>query len=78
MPANIPDAPGTSSKLPNLKSQIVARNPIDSSVFARDLNTGQWTRLAPKGDVAPPLRVAHAQSAIESSQDLYIFGGRQG
>ena len=56
--------------------QVVARTPIDSRVFARNLRGGgAWAHLAAKG-VQPPARVAHAQCAV--GPDLYIFGGRQG
>mmetsp|Transcript_4030 Transcript_4030/g.7750 ORF Transcript_4030/g.7750 Transcript_4030/m.7750 type:complete len:348 (+) Transcript_4030:58-1101(+) len=56
--------------------EIIARTPVDSTLWSRNLSeASEWAPVEAKGD-APPHRVAHAQAVVGGF--LYIFGGRQG
>jgi len=52
------------------------RTPVDSLLHVFDLKSRSWTSKQGRGGVAPPARVAHAQSVCGSR--LWVFGGRQG
>ena len=75
------------STLVMLGGEKVARTPIEGSngqgmlVWTKDLSQpgSNWVVFEnTNGNVAPAPRVAHAQCLISGSNDLYIFGGRQG
>ena len=64
-----------------LGGETIARTPIDSDFFVRDLEEADaggsdWQRLhLADGAASPSPRVAHAQAALGDS--IWIFGGRQ-
>lgn len=60
-----------------LGGEVIARNPVDSTVWARELKEGSvWAPVVAKSDECPEARVAHTQAIING--EMYIFGGRQG
>lgn len=70
------------SRLILLGGEHVARTPIEASnsYWAADLVDQEWKwRIleTPKGEEAPPERIAHAQAAYDDKY-VYIFGGRAG
>jgi len=59
-----------------LGGEIVARTPVDSTIWSRKLTeSSEWAPVEVKGDTTLPARVAHAQAVV--ADDLYVFGGRQ-
>ena len=69
------------NKLYVLGGEIVARTPVDSTLWSLALNSEegkevQWTSVETNTSDAPSPRIAHTQ--VIANDQLYIFGGRQG
>ena len=57
-----------------LGGELVARTPINSTLWARPLPSGEWAPVAAAND-GPSARIAHAQAVVGGTH-LYVFGGR--
>ena len=67
------------NKLYVLGGEIIARNPVDSTLYSLSLDATtiqNWTAIETTTKNAPSPRIAHTQTIVNNT--LYLFGGRQG